>query len=186
MNFARKPPPLDAWWQKVSTPAFVATSLALAGLCAAIHLNRERGFLFLIDHANLLFHEAGHLVYGVFGPTAALYGGTLGQLTVPVVAFANFAWRREACSSSLCAAWFFQNFFNIARYVEDARAQLLPRVGGGGHDWYAILLRWNAPYADQQVGHVLRIVGWAGLGAVWALLAIRWWRDRAREDGHPE
>jgi p-aminobenzoyl-glutamate transporter AbgT len=45
----------------------------------------EPGFVFILDHANLLFHEAGHPVAGVFSQRMEVYGGTLGQLTFPLV-----------------------------------------------------------------------------------------------------
>ncbi len=41
-------------------------------------LRSESGYVFLLDGANLLFHEAGHPVFGILGPTMGLYGGTLG------------------------------------------------------------------------------------------------------------
>ena len=37
----------------------------------------------IIDDANLVFHEAGHPILGLLGPTLGLYGGTLGQLAIP-------------------------------------------------------------------------------------------------------
>lgn len=63
----------------------------------------EPGFVVLLDHANLLFHEAGHPIVGVFSTRLEPYGGTIGQLIFPILLMASFwrsgqarAWRRRA------------------------------------------------------------------------------------------
>lgn len=43
-----------------------------------------------LDGANLLFHEAGHVFFGLFGQTIGMLGGTLGQLVFPVAAGVQF------------------------------------------------------------------------------------------------
>ena len=96
-------------------------------------------YISIIDDANLLFHEAGHLIFGLFGDTLGLYGGTLGQLVFPITSAVVF-WRQESwVSASVALLWFFENINNIAAYVADARSQELPLVGGGEHDWANIL-----------------------------------------------
>jgi hypothetical protein len=154
--------------------AQLAGGLAGFSLMLLLIAAGERGFAPLLDHANLAMHEAGHLLYGIFGATAELYGGTLGQLTFPVVAAAIFFHRREAVGLALSAGWFFENFQNIARYAADARAQELPLVGGGGHDWEAILLRWHALDSDLRVARAFRRLGWVGLAAAIAWLVWMW------------
>ena len=66
-------------------------------------LRSESGHVFLLDGANLLFHEAGHPVFGILGPTMGLYGGTLGQFVFPVVIIIGF-WRQGAVVS-FAAGW---------------------------------------------------------------------------------
>ena len=112
----------------------IVTSVGLL-LFFAILLRSKDKSIFLINHANLAFHEAGHLIFGIFGERPGLYGGKLGQLFFPVVAAIVFWLRREAISFALAGVWFFENFLDIAHYAADARAQLLPLVGGGEHDW---------------------------------------------------
>ena len=48
-------------------------------------------------------------------------------------------------------AWLFQNFWNIARYMADARAQVLPLVGNGEHDWTEIFSRWGVLRRDTGI-----------------------------------
>ncbi len=151
--------------------------IVAAGLCALWMAVDGDGFLRPLDDANLAFHEAGHLIYGVFGDTASLYGGTLGQLSFPAIAAGVFFVRRDPIGFAVCVTWFGQNLSNIARYVADARAQELPLVGGGDHDWTSILERWSALDADHRVAGAFRGVGWIlVLGSlVWLVVG---WRRR--------
>jgi len=139
--------------------------LSVAAVCAlfAILLFDEDGFVLLLDHANLAFHEAGHLFFGVLGSTLGLYGGTLGQLVFPIVAAVRFRLQRQTVGVALSGVWLFENFLNIARYMEDARAQLLPLVGGGEHDWYHIFSRWGLLNRDTDIASVTYTLGWLGM-----------------------
>ena len=87
---------------------------------------------------------------------SVLYGGTLGQLVFPIVAAVRFRRQRQAVGVALSGVWLFENFLNIARYMEDARAQLLPLVSGGEHDWYHIFTRWGLlePRHRYRVRHL--------------------------------
>ena len=171
------------YWNPVSGVQLAVASGALLGLTLALLFSR--GFIVILDHANLAFHEAGHLFFAVLGSTAALYGGTLGQLVFPTVAVLVFSWRREAVSACLAGAWFFENLFNIARYMADARARVLPLVGGGEHDWALIFSRWGALHLDTRVASVTRGLGWAGIVLLWAWLCVRWWHGRGTPDQVP-
>jgi hypothetical protein len=77
--------------------------------------------------------------------------------------------------------WLCENLWNIARYMADARAQELPLVGGGEHDWTEIFSRWGALNQDTAIAGVVRLIGWIGLLWAWGWLMWRWYRDR--EDG---
>lgn len=166
----------DLLWKEAWRPVgFVKFAGFSAGLLLFIVFMRmcEPGFVFGLDSANLLFHEAGHPVFGLLGSTMELYGGTLGQLVFPVVLIVYF--RRQGLAVS-CAAgwiWLFENFFNIARYMADARAQILDLVGGGGHDWNNIFTRWHVIRHDTAIANAVTAAGWAGIVLVWLWLAWR-------------
>jgi hypothetical protein len=67
--------------------------------------------------------------------------------------------------------WFFENWFNIARYMADARKQELPLVGGGDHDWFTIFARWHLLQYDTRIAAALNLAGWIGIAitCVWVL-----------------
>jgi hypothetical protein len=52
---------------------------------------------------------------------------------------------------AVAGAWLFENLLNIARYMADARAQILPLVGGGEHDWTNIFSRWDVLASDTLI-----------------------------------
>jgi hypothetical protein len=160
-------------WRPVSGSALGGVAL-LALVCAWMAHTGER-WVHLLDGANLLFHEAGHPFFGLlFGDNFTVYGGTLGQLVFPVVAAVSFWLRREAASFAVALVWFSENLWNIARYAADARAQALPLVGGGEHDWTEILSRWGLLEHDGGVASVIRFAGWLGVIATLTWLVHRW------------
>jgi hypothetical protein len=162
----------------VTTAGFVAFTLACFAL-AVFYTKSEQRFVPILDHANLAFHEAGHLFFRILGPTMELYGGTLGQLVFPIVVSVSF-WRRGAAlAGALGVVWLMQNFLNIARYMADARAQVLPLVGGGEHDWAHILSRWGAISADTLLAGRLSALAWFGVIITWGIVAQAWLRARA-------
>lgn len=161
----------------VGTPGLLGVVGTVVAL-AFVYRASFDGFIPVLDHANLAFHEAGHVFFGIFGPTLGLYGGTLGQLVFPAVVTVSF-WRKGApVSTALGLLWLFQNFLNIARYMADAQAQRLPLVGGGDHDWFNILSRWGALSADTTLARLLTTLAWLGMFATSIWIGIVWLRDR--------
>lgn len=174
-------PLLEAWetdWQPASTGAMVGVTAGL-GLLSLAALRSEPGWIPLLDGVNLVFHEAGHPIFGILGwEPLTILGGTLMQLLVPLLILGSFWVRREAPGTAAAGIWGFENLLNIARYVADARAQVLPLVGGGEHDWADLLGRWGLLAQDAALAQGLRVVGWLGMAACWAWLAWRWRRAR--------
>ena len=161
----------------VSAAGFAVFTLVCVGL-AVFYAKSDEGFIPVLDHANLVFHEAGHVFFRLLGPTMELYGGTLGQLVFPLVVSVSF-WRRgDLLAGCLGLTWLMQNFLNIARYMGDARAQLLPLVGGGEHDWYHILIRWGSLHADTLLAGRLSTLAWLGVIITWGIVARAWLRAR--------
>lgn len=144
------------------TPLQRLGGLGMLSLIALLHFFGDSGWVRVLDDANLLIHEAGHPIFGLLGDTLGLYGGTLLQLLLPAV-FAFYFYRRsEPLGAALCGGWFFENFWNIARYMADARAQALPLVGGGEHDWTQIFAAWHVLPHDIQIARGVEGLGWAG------------------------
>ena len=120
------------------------------------------------DALDLPIHETGHIVFGWGGEVLAALGGTLFQLIIPLV-FVIYFWRRKDRHAASVALWWVgQNCFNIARYIADARAQELPLVGGGEHDWAFLLASWRLLPQDTAIAYYAR-------GFAWLLIATATW-----------
>src|ERR1051325_10341879 len=151
-------------WNRVTTRSLMGFICGLAVL-GVLLLASEDGFVFLVDHANLLFHEAGHPIIGLFSSRLGPYGGTIGQLVFPIALAVGF-WRKDQpLSFAGSLIWFFENWLNIARYMADARAQELPLVGGGDHDWNTIFGAWQLLAYDTRIAAVVKSIGWIGMAA---------------------
>jgi hypothetical protein len=165
-------------WQAVSASGLAFWAVGYGLLLIALWTDRD-GFLPVIDHANLAFHEAGHVFFGLFGRTMNLYGGTLGQFVFPAIAMGIFWTRRETLGFAVGWVWLAENLRYVATYMADARAMRLPLLGGGDHDWRNIFLRWDALAADTSVAAVTNAIAWSGMLSGCAWLIWRWWRLRA-------
>lgn len=129
----------------------------------------------LLDGVNLAIHETGHLVFAPFGEWMGFLGGTLLQLIFPAAFAARFFRRGEHFAASVCLWWLAQNCWNISVYIADARAQELPLVGGGEHDWTYLLSDAGMLESDLRIAALVRGAGVMiylvalGLGTIAAL-----------------
>ena len=163
-------------WRPVSRWALLAW-LAFYVLFLIYAFSAHGGFLF-IDSANLVVHEGGHMLFGWFGSTLGLWGGTILQWLVPLLLAAYFFRQRQPAAFAFCMFFFFENWLYTATYMADARAMALPLVTTGDsdyieHDWNTIFssLGW-LPY-DTRIAAVVRLLGWCGMLASTAQLAAR-------------
>src|SRR6266436_4941267 len=136
----------------------------------------QHGDFLFIDLANLVVHEGGHLLFGWFGPTLGLWGGTLLQWLVPVLLAAYFFSQRQTSGFAFCSFFFFENWLYTATYMADARAMVLPLVTAGDsdfveHDWHAIFSGLGVLQYDTKIAAVVRFLGWCGMLAAVAWLA---------------
>jgi hypothetical protein len=138
------------------------------------------GFLLLIDLVFIPIHEGGHLLFGYFGRTMMVAGGTILQLFVPIALAIYFVFRRQLTGTAFCAFFFFEQFLPIATYMADARRQELPLLTVGDsdfveHDWSVLFSQMGVLGHDTQIAAAVRSLGWLGM-----LVTVAWlvWRAR--------
>jgi hypothetical protein len=124
----------------------------------------------IIATFNLVIHEAGHWIFGVFGQFVGMLGGTLMQLAVPLVCAWSFWRHHQPVGLGFCILWLGQSLTEVAYYAGDAVAMQLPLLGGSAvtHDWNWLLreLGW-LPYTPL-ISTILYTVAWTILGfGVW-------------------
>lgn len=128
-------------------------------------------FIPVLDHANLAFHEAGHVLLAPFGRTLMLLGGTLSQCAIPVAAALSLRNTGRIEESRLAIVWLLQNLRNVSVYMADAIPQRLHLVGGGEHDWYLLFRKFGVLDSAKTIASAvdgLAIVGLVAM-AVWAV-----------------
>jgi hypothetical protein len=166
----------DRPWKPVSRPALMAWLVFYIAFLAYA-FSAHGGFLF-IDSANLVVHEGGHNLFGWFGPTLCLWGGTLLQWLVPFLLAAYFFSRRETAGFVFCLFFFFENWLYTATYMADSRAQVLPLVTTGDpefaeHDFYRIFTNLGVLDYDTRIATVVRLLGWCGMIGIVVWFAVR-------------
>ena len=172
-------------WDILTKPKLIGFLIG-AGLFFLLVILSEPGFVFVLDHANLLFHEAGHPIVGLFSARLETYGGTIGQLVFPCILAVSF-WRQgQSLSFAAAVIWFFENWLNIARYMADARRQELPLIGGGEHDWQQIFSRWHLLPHDVGIATATQVLGWLGMIGTCAWVVWRALRDRQRRSSETQ
>jgi hypothetical protein len=157
---------LDEPWKPVSRPAIIGWVIFYSAFL--VYAWRAHGAGLFIDMANLVVHEGGHNLFGWFGPTLGLWGGTLLQWLVPFLLAAYFFKERETAGFVFCTFFFFENWLYTATYMADARTQVLPLVTTGDpefveHDWFRIFSSMGVLNYDTKIAAVVRLLGWFGM-----------------------
>jgi len=159
----------------------VLWTTTLAGGVSAERVNSS-----FIHLPNLVFHEAGHILFSPFGRFMTVLGGSLTQVLIPLVCAAVFLWQAHDPFGAAVASWWAgENLIDVAPYVNDARDLQLVLLGGRtgaeveGHDWEYLLNAMGVAHRDHAIAAAVQAAGvltmiaalvW-GAAVVWAQLA---------------
>lgn len=143
---------------------------------------------FIMDRVNLVFHEAGHLIFMPFGETLSLLGGTVVQLLIPLLAVLFMLLRyRNPFGACIGLWWLGQSTINAATYIADAQAKELVLLGGitgqdapAHHDWANFLGSRGWLAYDQQIALGVNVAGEALMVASFAWGAAIVWMQLKR------
>jgi hypothetical protein len=138
---------------------------------------------------NLVFHEAGHVLFGFFGRFIGVLGGSLFQFILPLMLAGVFLKQRDQFAAAVCTWWAGQNLLDVAPYIADARALQLVLIGGKtgaeveGHDWEYLLTEMGWMHLDQKLGLAAHRIGLAMMfGAlIWGAIYLARHRGRPPE-----
>ncbi len=137
----------------------------------------------ILDGANLIFHEAGHILFSPFGDFMQYLGGSLMQVAIPVTCAVYFWLHEQRGSAAVALFWAGESLTNVAIYVADARRMELPLIGGD-HDWNYLLDRLNLLNQADSLGRFVFVLGTItilfSLGLLITDLANHW--NHARTD----
>jgi len=163
---------LDQPWRPV--PHWAAAMWGAFYAAFLVYAFSKHGEFLFIDLANLVVHEGGHLLFGWFGPTLGIWGGTLLQWLVPFLLAIYFFFQRQTAAFVFCTFFFFENWLYTATYMADARSMSLPLVTVGDpdfaeHDWNTIFSNLGILAYDTKIAAVIRLLGWIGM-----LASVAW------------
>ncbi len=144
----------------------------------------------LFGGINLGIHEGGHLLFAFFGRFICVAGGTIAQLSAPVISMWIFFKQRDYFGISVCFGWLSTNLIGVGVYMADAQDMVLPlvTVGGSsenqvvGHDWRYLFTKLGVLGEDKTIGFLTRGLGSCAL--IFALVSGAWliW-EMYRSDG---
>lgn len=160
------------WWLR----AVLLAGFGLWGgvLIAQDHRTGEIGGSFLHGPL-LLFHEAGHLIFRIFGEWVGVLGGTLAQLLLPALIVVAFLWKNRDPFGAALGLWLLGvSLLDVAPYMYDALEPQLMLLSGsvgeeGGHDWIYLFESMGLRPRAQFIGAATH-----KLGALVLLLALGW------------
>jgi hypothetical protein len=133
---------------------------ASAGVLAFVHL---------ID---LVFHEAGHVIFGVLGRFVGILGGSLNQVLIPAVCTGYFLRHGRPAAAAVALFWTGESITDVAIYVADGRDMALPLLAEGlVHDWNWILSELSLRNHAAPLGRAVFVGGVAVLVGALVLLA---------------
>ncbi|MEI7812107.1 MAG: hypothetical protein WCJ01_06730 [Ignavibacteria bacterium] len=120
-----------------------------------VYLVINRGIYTMIDNADLVIHEGGHIVFMIFGSFIYTAGGTLMQILLPSLIIFYFFRNFYKTGIQVSMLWLGQNLINISVYAADARAHKLRLLGNGRlyHDWTYLLSHTGLLEYDTEVGY---------------------------------
>ncbi len=170
----------ESWGDGARCPVTLAGLLGVTLFAVFIvfaRLNSEEDWVPILDSAKLAIHEAGHPLVGLLSNRLMVYGGTLFQLLFPAMVAFHYLRRYEALGLAFGLVWLGESLLNVARYMADARAQVLPLVGGGEHDWTEIFFRWGVLDNDTRIAGFTAFLGWGLILATLIWLFKVWLAD---------
>lgn len=123
---------------------------------------------------DLIFHEAGHVIFWFFWDFIRILGGSLGQCLMPMIVIYTFLFRENnPFGASIWLWWLGQNLTDVALYISDASARSLPLIGGmseEAHDWGNLLTMTGLLRYDFTFWIITHYIG-----MILMILAILWW-----------
>ncbi len=149
-----------------------------ASLCAFYFLQcaRTPTQWHFIDGVNLIFHEAGHTIFILFGQFISVCMGSGLQVLLPFSVAMYFFYTAQSFAGAITLMWVGQSLINVSVYAGDARSTQLPLLGGDSviHDWNYILSTLGVLQYTTQIADTLFTLGMLliSMGIIHASLLI--------------
>ncbi len=163
---------MDIHQQKVYTTIIFLSALTVFNIWMFVTGSQP----WIISSLNIFFHEAGHWIFSPFGRFIYVLGGTLGELIMPSLFLGYFWMKRDTPGKVFSLWWITTALYDIAIYMADARARVLPLIGGdpAGHDWWYLLRTMGLLQYDVLLSKIVIIIA-LSITVYMAILIYRYW-----------
>lgn len=151
----------------------LAFAILRRGLAPSYGAGPVASVLGLVHMVDLVFHEAGHVIFGLFGRFVGALGGSVNQVLIPAVCTGAFLRHRQQAAAAVALFWTGESIVDVAVYVADGRDMKLPLLAEGlTHDWNWILSELSLRSQAEPLGRVVFLLGALVLLAALTLLAL--------------
>lgn len=169
-------PPVRPWTAVSARGLGLVIMLVLGWQVAARGITSAApGFLLaILDGANFVFHEGGHILFLFLGQFIHALGGSLTQVAIPIACAIHFWRHRQPAAAPAALFWAGESVTQVAIYVADGRAMSLPLHGGPGviHDWNYLLTRMGLVEWSVGLGRAAFALGLALVAGALGLLGL--------------
>ena len=133
-------------------------------------------------------HEMGHFAFVLLGNRLLhVAGGTIFQLSLPLVAIIMFLRQKDYFGISFAISWIGINLFEVSTYMKDAQEQALPLLVPFGklgqssdgmiHDWNYLFTHFGVLEMDDEIAMFVKILAtifmitgiWFGSYILWKM-----------------
>lgn len=117
-----------------------------------------------IHGADLIFHEAWHVLFMPFWEFMSILWGSLFQCALPAILVGVFLKQEEVSvlGAQFALWWTGQNMTDVALYISDASSRSLPLIGGmseEAHDWGNLLTMLDLLDYDHDIALTVHWIG---------------------------
>ena len=148
--------------QPRSTPKTIIAAVFTIYFLWCAYVPENAFFTHLI---NLPIHEAGHILFRIFGEFMGIAGGSLLQILIPIIFFGYFVYYKKPFSAAIVLFWVGNNFLDVYVYAADAVVMQLPLLSGltgaegGFHDWNYLLTETELLDKTNLIAKLFRFTG---------------------------
>jgi len=133
------------------------------------------GFIFfVIDTIDLLLHEGGHTIFGLFGwRFLTILGGSLMAILIPFLLLLTAWGKKQRILAQACLFQMGYSTFVSTLYCADAYFKVLPLIGNdqskAGHDYANMLSSFQMVNKNMEVAWVL-----FSFGVLFLIVSLIW------------
>lgn len=134
----------------------------------------------------LPIHEAGHVIFSLFGEFLTILGGSFFQLALPFGISIAFVWvNRDNFGASVGLWWTGVSLIDLSPYIYDALHPQMILLGGstgedGPHDWIYLLTAIGQLRNAQLWGAFAHFIGSMVVIAALVWASVLLWRQRGQ------